>query len=116
MVAGDHVVAVQFACESRAFTGEIMTTWCAELGNKNSVSLHWDLSVENEIIQVNPEPPDQPVVRQADSDEQLIGLWLHGRAKGTVVVYAAGYIEVLNFVTKPLHQITLGDLQAYADH
>jgi len=69
--------------------------------------------VDNEIINLT---PDQPLTRQASSDEQLVGLWLHGRAAGTQVVYTAGSREFLNFVRKPLHQITLGDLQSYADH
>lgn len=71
--------------------------------------------MKNEIVRVNTEPPGQPVIRQATTDEQLIGLWLHGRAKGTQVVYAAASKVFFDFVGKPLHQITLGDLQSFAD-
>jgi hypothetical protein len=70
----------------------------------------------NEIIKVNPEPLEQPVVRQASTEDQLIALWLHGRSKGTKVVYAADSKQFLMLVSKPLHEITLGDLQSFADH
>lgn len=69
--------------------------------------------MENEIVKVNPEPV---VMRQADTDDQLVALWLHGRPRGTQVVYAAASTEFFGFIGRPLHQITLGDLQAYADH
>jgi len=70
--------------------------------------------MENPIVKFDPDG-SQPVLRQADSDEMLIGLWLHGRGKGTTTVYDADSRQFLNFVGKPLHQITLGDIQAYAD-
>lgn len=61
---------------------------------------------------------DQPIVppRQADTDEQVVGLWLHGRGAGTQTAYRADAIRFLSFAAKPLHGITLGDIQAYADH
>lgn len=59
---------------------------------------------------------DQPIIpRQAATDAQLIALWLHGRSINTQQAYEADVRRFLDHVGKPLHQITLGDLQAYAD-
>jgi len=62
--------------------------------------------------------PQSPVVRipqQAESDEQLIQLWLHGRSKHTI----KGYTNDINFfhecTNKSLRTTTLQDLQNYAD-
>jgi integrase/recombinase XerD len=52
--------------------------------------------------------------RQAESDQQLIELWLHGRSRHTQRAYRADTERFLKAVGKPLHQITLGDLQEYA--
>lgn len=72
--------------------------------------------MENPIVQVASEVAfPSPAVRQADSDEQLIQLWLHGRGEGTRTVYQGDSDAFLAFVAKPLHQITLGDIQAFAD-
>lgn len=57
----------------------------------------------------------KPVVRQADTDEQLIGLWLHGRPAGTTSVYEAVCSEFRALCNKPLRTVTLGDIQGYAD-
>ena len=62
--------------------------------------------------------PQSPVVRipqQAESDEQLMKLWLHGRSKHTI----KGYTNDINIfgekINKSLRTITLQDLQDYAD-
>jgi len=68
-------------------------------------------NADNEIVIVN----SGGLPRQAETDEQLIGLWLHGRAKGTQIVYTAAVKELMTFVAKPLSTITLGDIQAFAD-
>jgi integrase/recombinase XerD len=52
--------------------------------------------------------------RQAESDHQLIELWLHGRSHHTQRAYRADAERFFLAVGKPLHQITLGDLQQYA--
>jgi integrase/recombinase XerD len=54
------------------------------------------------------------VPQQAESDQQLIDLWLHGRSRHTQRAYRADAERFLNAVKKPLHRITLGDLQDYA--
>jgi len=62
--------------------------------------------------------PQSPVVRipqQAESDEQLIHLWLHGRSKHTVKGYTNDMSIFREKVNKSLRTITLQDLQDYAD-
>lgn len=53
--------------------------------------------------------------QQASSDAQLISLWLHGKAEATQRAYAADAERLFALVGKPLAQITLGDLQSFAD-
>jgi integrase/recombinase XerD len=52
--------------------------------------------------------------RQAESDQQLIDLWLHGRSQHTQRAYRKDARRFLNSVQKPLHHVTLGDLQGFA--
>ncbi len=53
--------------------------------------------------------------RQADSDQHLIDLWLHGRSRHTQRAYRTDAERFLEAVEKPLHRITLGELQQYAE-
>ena len=55
------------------------------------------------------------VPRQADTDEHLIELWLHGFSEHTQRAYRSDIGKFLGIVEKPLHGITLGDVQAHAD-
>jgi len=54
------------------------------------------------------------VPQQAESDQQLIELWLHGRSRHTQRAYGRDAAKFLGAVEKPLHRITLGDLQQFA--
>jgi integrase/recombinase XerD len=54
------------------------------------------------------------IPKQADSDQQLIDLWLHGRSRHTQRAYRADAVRFLEATSKALHRITLGDLQQYA--
>jgi integrase/recombinase XerD len=45
----------------------------------------------------------------------LISLWLHGRSAHTVRAYRADAGRFLASVGKPLHGVTLGDIQGFAD-
>jgi integrase/recombinase XerD len=54
-------------------------------------------------------------VRQASTDTQLLALWLHGRSLHTQRAYRADVQRFLAFVRKPLHQVTLADVQGFAD-
>ena len=56
-----------------------------------------------------------PAPAQADSDETLIGLWLHGRGEATTRAYRADVQAFLAHVGKPLRAVTLGDVQAFVD-
>lgn len=53
------------------------------------------------------------VPSQAASDEQLIALWLHGKAASTQTAYRSEVARFCGFVNKPLAQVALGDLQDY---
>jgi integrase/recombinase XerD len=73
----------------------------------------------------SPDPPNDDLVpvpssgnliaRQAETDQQLIDLWLHGRSRHTQRAYRADANRFLDLIAKPLHRITLGDLQGYAE-
>ena len=52
-------------------------------------------------------------VAQADNDNQVLAMWLHGRPPTTQRAYAYEVQGLLAAVGKPLAQITLGDLQGY---
>ena len=54
------------------------------------------------------------IIQQAESDQHLIELWLHGRSDHTQRAYSSDIKRLLDFVAKPLRQITLGDLQRFA--
>ncbi|WP_321477678.1 tyrosine-type recombinase/integrase [uncultured Paludibaculum sp.] len=53
--------------------------------------------------------------RQADSDEQAIRLWLHGKSAHSQRAYTSDIERLRSFVVRPLPQITLDDLQGFAD-
>ena len=60
--------------------------------------------------------PDIPYPQtQADTDQQLIALWLHGRPASTQEAYERDLARFLAFVDKPLRSVTLGDVQAVAN-
>lgn len=63
-------------------------------------------------------PESQPLTPlvQAESDEQLIGLWLHGRPKLTQRAYRGEVDRAVKKLNKSLRSVTLGDLQGFADH
>ncbi len=55
------------------------------------------------------------LVKQADSDQQLILLWLHGKAATTRQAYEYEAARFLEFIRKPLTSVKLADLQAYLE-
>ncbi len=61
---------------------------CADLRKRRVVILH---SPESGI----------ETTRQADTDDQLIGLWLHGRPEHTQRAYRAEADRFLSYVEKP---------------
>jgi integrase/recombinase XerD len=50
-----------------------------------------------------------------DSDAQLLEIWLHGRSRHTQRAYRADVEHFLAWVRKPFVQVTLADLQGFAD-
>ena len=54
------------------------------------------------------------IPQQADSDQHLIELWLHGRSRHTQRAYRKDAGRFLESVQKPLHRVTLGDIQGFA--
>jgi site-specific recombinase XerD len=54
--------------------------------------------------------------RQASTDAQVVGMWLHGKAANTQRAYAREAAAFSRFVGgAPLTAVTLGDVQAYAE-
>jgi len=75
--------------------------------------LHSPDSPKNELV---PAPGDDRLLsRQAETDQQLIELWLHGRSRHTQRAYRRDADRLLCAVEKPLHRTTLSDLQGFAD-
>ena len=63
-------------------------------------------------------PPDAPIAvvpMQAESDEALIRIWLHGRAPATQRAYAADVHAFLAGAGRPLRAVTVGDVQGFED-
>ena len=63
-----------------------------------------------------PQLPARRIPQQAENDEQLIGLWLHGRSKHTIKGYTNDIKLFFQKINKSLRTITLQDLQDYADY
>jgi len=56
------------------------------------------------------------VVSQASNDAEVVAMWLHGRSRHTQRGYGAAVERFIFFVEgKPLHRVTVGDLQRFAD-
>lgn len=53
--------------------------------------------------------------QQAHSDSQLVALWLHGKSAHSQRAYAADVQRLQAALPKPLAEITLGELQTFAD-
>ena len=57
--------------------------------------------------------PGHQLPRQAGTDEQMIALWLHGKAESTQRAYRHDVQALLESTGKSLEQTTLGDLQRF---
>jgi len=65
-------------------------------------------------------PPPLPrpatvVPAQAHSDEHLVAFWLHVRSEATERAYAADLAAFFAHAQRPLHAVTLGDVQGFQD-
>lgn len=74
--------------------------------------MHSPENPKNELVPAGNSAP--LVVQQAESDQHLIDLWLHGRSRHTERAYRRDAEQLLASLQKPLRQITLGDLQQFA--
>jgi integrase/recombinase XerD len=54
--------------------------------------------------------------RQARTDAQVVGMWLHGKAPHTARAYRHEVLSFAAFTGAPLTAVTLGDVQAYAEN
>ena len=72
---------------------------------------------ETALILREPAATASPVAfpRQAETDEQVIRLWLHGRPETTRRAYQADANRFRAFVAKPLRVVTVGDVQNFSD-
>jgi integrase/recombinase XerD len=87
---------------------------CQELRTINDVILHSDNNPNGDgcapqSIVVN------TISKQADTDEQLIALWLHGKSRHTQRYYKSDVEIFFEFTHKQLRQIILSDLQNFSD-
>jgi integrase/recombinase XerD len=60
-------------------------------------------------------PAQGAMTSQADTDAQVVALWIHGRSRHTQRAYRANAERFFVFASKPLAQVSLGDIQAFAD-
>jgi hypothetical protein len=60
-------------------------------------------------------PPLSPLSVQAQTDAQLIGLWLHGRSTNTKAAYKPDLELFFKFARKSIQEITLQDFQTFVD-
>lgn len=74
-----------------------------------------DLRKRSSVILRSSEPGSELMPSQADNDDQLIELWLHGRPATTQRAYRADIVKLRQHVDKPLQIVTLGDLQSFID-
>jgi len=85
-----------------------------EISKINALILHSEGKEPDDLAR--PQLEWGQVVRQASNDEQVISLWLHGRSPHTQKAYGTDVSRFLRFADKQLRQVTLGDLQSFADH
>ncbi len=59
--------------------------------------------------------PQESVLPEDTSDDQLIAMWLHDKSDSTQEEYTRDIQQFREYVSVPLKRLTLPDLQAYAD-
>ena len=78
-------------------------------GDKDKADLTKDAGApQSQIVSVIPS--------QADNDQELIKLWLHGKSKHTQRYYKSDVKHFFEYTNKLLRQVILKDLQNFADH
>ena len=77
------------------------------------------LRSKNQPTKDNGAPQSQAVnviPSQADNDQELIKLWLHGKSKHTQRYYKKDIQRFFQYINKSLKETILKDLQDFADH
>lgn len=84
---------------------------------RTRIILHWTENMTNATTQIARThiTSDTLARREAQTDEQLIELWLHGRSRHTQRAYRSDTDRFQRFVCCPLHQVRLEDVQRYSD-
>jgi site-specific recombinase XerD len=59
--------------------------------------------------------PQESVLPEGTSDDQLIAMWLHDKSNSTQEEYTRDVGQFREYVSVPLKRLTLPDLQAYVD-
>jgi integrase/recombinase XerD len=67
--------------------------------------------MQTALVTVQP----QAIAPQADTDNQLIALWLHGKSPHSQRAYLADVEKFTSHTAKPLQAVTLADLQSFVD-
>jgi integrase/recombinase XerD len=68
------------------------------------------------VLDLIPVVPTLPsLTTQAQTDAQLIQLWLHGRSVNTKAAYEHDILRFFGLVRKPIPEITLQDFQQFVD-
>lgn len=86
---------------------------CPALRKISAVIVHSPEQQNTTLATLTPATPAVP--SQAETDAQLIDLWLHGRSRHTKRAYKSDAGKFFARVGKPLHSVTLADLQRFAD-
>jgi site-specific recombinase XerD len=71
--------------------------------------------MSTEIVKVASSPEPLAIPQQAQTDRQLVDLWLHGRGLETQRAYRADADAFVAFTGKSFNSVTLGELQSFAD-
>jgi integrase/recombinase XerD len=77
--------------------------------------VHVKMTEMTSEIAVSPVLATLPEAPRVDSDSQLLEIWLHGRSRHTQRAYRADVEHFLSWVRKPFLQVTLANLQGFAD-
>lgn len=65
------------------------------------------------MISVNSTPNTKSEAKPSDATERLISMWLHGLSPQTQSCYRRTTRRFLSFVNKPLHLVSLADIQGW---